>query len=51
MPPSCWSWRILEVGASDGCNLLIHQETLCGFLSFGFPRKISVYCVYVVICL
>jgi hypothetical protein len=24
VPPSSWCWRILEVGASGGCNLLIH---------------------------
>jgi hypothetical protein len=37
----------LEVGASYECNLLIYKKSLCGFLPFGFPRKILVYCVSV----
>jgi hypothetical protein len=45
VPPSSWCWRILEVGASYECNLLIYKKTLCGFLPFGFPHKILVYFV------
>jgi hypothetical protein len=49
-PPSSWCWRILEFGASYECNLLIYKKSLCGFLPFGFPHKILVYYVFVVIC-
>jgi hypothetical protein len=40
----------LEVGASYECNILIYKKAFHGFLPFGFPRKILVYCVFVVIC-
>jgi hypothetical protein len=40
----------LEVGASYECNILIYKKVFHGFLPFGFPRKIMVYCVSVVIC-
>jgi hypothetical protein len=40
----------LEVGASYECNILIYKKALCGFLPFGFPHKILVYCVFDVIC-
>jgi hypothetical protein len=51
VPPSSWCWRILEVGASYECKLLIYKKALCGFLPFWFPRKILVYCVSMVIFL
>jgi hypothetical protein len=40
----------LEVGASYDCNILIYKKSLCGFLPFGFPRKIHLYYVFLVIC-
>jgi hypothetical protein len=33
----------LEVGASYKCNILIYKKSSCGFIPFGFPRKILVY--------
>jgi hypothetical protein len=40
----------LEVGVSYECNLLIYKKSFHGFLQFGFPRKIMVSHVFVVIC-
>jgi hypothetical protein len=51
VPPSNWYWINLEVGASYEFNLLIYKKALCGFLPFGFPHKILVYCVLLVIYL
>jgi hypothetical protein len=46
VPPSTWCWKILEVGASYECNLLIYKKSLCVFLPFGFPCKNILCTVY-----
>jgi hypothetical protein len=53
VPPSSWCWRILEVGASGGCNLPnILEKCSVVFSHLGFHVK-SVYCaceILIVIC-
>jgi hypothetical protein len=41
VPPSSWCWRILEVGASYECNILIYiRKDYMVFSHLGFHVKL-----------
>jgi hypothetical protein len=53
-------WSLLPVGAREFWKLVLPMNVIFkiyikkvfyGFLPFGFPRKILVYCVSMVVCL